>query len=157
MDRCRHGSAAGCGIRQALVDRAGRPGRRPAGRSGARASARSRICRRSRPARRRRAIRHPARENAAMNREAGYSVLELLVASAVMLIVCGAVLGLLHDGLAGTPILEETTDLQQRARVAGDSLAAELRAAAAGTPAGPLSRHFAAVDPRRVEDPPGSV
>jgi hypothetical protein len=92
-----------------------------------------------------------------MNREAGYSVLELLIASAVMLIVCGAVLSLLHDGLAGTPILEETTDLQQRARVAADAVAAELRAAAAGTPAGPLSRYFAAVDPRRLEDPPGSV
>ncbi|HJR61994.1 MAG TPA: hypothetical protein VJ813_21485 [Vicinamibacterales bacterium] len=92
-----------------------------------------------------------------MTREKGYSVLELLVASAVMLTVSGAVLVLLHDGLAGTPILEETTDLHQRARVLADALAKELRAAAAGTPSGPLSRYFAAVDPRRGDDPPGSV
>jgi hypothetical protein len=92
-----------------------------------------------------------------MRGEYGYSVVELLVASAVMLTVSGAVLGLLHQGLAATPILEEATDLHQRARVAADSLARELRAAAAGTPSGPLSRYFAAVDPRVPDDPPGTV
>ena len=79
----------------------------------------------------------------------GYSLIELVIASAIMLTVSGAVLGLVHDGLAGTPILEETTDVHQRARVVADAVAADLRAAAAGTPSGPLSRHFAAVEPRR--------
>ncbi len=86
----------------------------------------------------------------------GYSLIELVIASAIMLTVSGAVLGLVHDGLAGTPILEETTDLHQRARVVADAVAADLRAAAAGTPSGSLSRHFAAVEPRRPGDPPGT-
>jgi hypothetical protein len=92
-----------------------------------------------------------------MTRQRGYSVVELLIASAILFTICGAVLGLLHDGLAATPVLEETTDLHQRVRVAVDSIAGELRLAAAGTPAGALSRVFAAVDPRRVSDPPGSA
>jgi prepilin-type N-terminal cleavage/methylation domain-containing protein len=87
-----------------------------------------------------------------MNRQRGFSVIELLVASAILCVVSGAVLGLLHDGLAGTPVLEETTDLHQRARVVVDALATELRTAAAGTPTGALSRYFAAVEPRGPSD-----
>lgn len=92
-----------------------------------------------------------------MIRERGFSVVELLIASAVLLTVCGGVLALLHAALAAAPVLEETTDLHQRARVATDAIAAELRLTAAGTPAGPLSRYFAAVEPRRSSDPPGTA
>lgn len=92
-----------------------------------------------------------------MTRERGFSVIELMIASAVLFTVCGAVLGLLHDAVAATPVLEETTDLHQRARVAVDAIAAELRLAAAGTPSGPLTRFFAAVEPRRITDPPGTA
>ncbi|MBA2303433.1 MAG: hypothetical protein H0W08_12450 [Acidobacteria bacterium] len=92
-----------------------------------------------------------------MTRESGYSVLELLIASAILMTVSGAVLGLLHDGLAGTPVLEEKTDLHQRARVVADALGDDLRAAAAGPRSGPLSRYFAAVEPRRRAEPPGSA
>ena len=49
-----------------------------------------------------------------MIREQGFSLDELLVASAVLFAVCGATIGLLHEGLAATPVLEETTDLHQR-------------------------------------------
>jgi len=87
-----------------------------------------------------------------MNRQRGFSVIELLVASAILCVVSGALLGLLQDGLAGTPVLEETTDLHQRARVVADAIATELRGAAAGTPTGALSRYFAAVEPRRPSD-----
>jgi prepilin-type N-terminal cleavage/methylation domain-containing protein len=87
-----------------------------------------------------------------MNGQRGFSVIELLVASAILCAVSGAVLGLLHDGLAGTPVLEETTDLHQRARVVADAIATELRGAAAGTPTGALSQYFAAVEPRRPSD-----
>jgi hypothetical protein len=90
-----------------------------------------------------------------MRRQAGYSVVELLVASAILFAISGAVLNLLNDGLIGTPVLEESTDLQQRARIVAEALAGELRAAAAGTPTGPLSRYFAAVEPRRPADPVG--
>lgn len=90
-----------------------------------------------------------------MNRESGFSVVEVLVASAILLTISGAMLGLLADGLAATPIIEETTDLHQRLRVAADAIAGELRAASAGTPSGPLSQYFAAIDPRRLSDPAG--
>ena len=92
-----------------------------------------------------------------MTRQRGFSLIELLIASAVLFTVCGAVLGLLRDGVTATPVLEETTDLHQRARVAADAIAGELRLTAAGTPAGPLSRYFAAVEPRRFSDPPGTA
>lgn len=87
----------------------------------------------------------------------GYTVLELLVASAIFLALSGAVLGLLVEGLAGAPILQEATDLHQRSRVLADVFAADLRAAAAGPPSGPLSRYFAAIAPRRASDPVGVV
>lgn len=92
-----------------------------------------------------------------MSRERGFSVVELLIASAILFTVCGAVLGLLHDGIAATPVLEETTDLHQRARVAIDAIAGDLKLAAAGTPAGSLSRFFTAVEARGLSDPPGSA
>ena len=92
-----------------------------------------------------------------MTREQGFSVVELLVSSAILCMVSGVVLTMLHDSLGATPVLEEGTDLLQRARVAADALAVELRAAAHGTPQGPLSRSFAVVEPRRPSDPPGSV
>lgn len=92
-----------------------------------------------------------------MSGQRGSSVVELLVAAAVCMMVCGAILGLLHDALAATPVLEETTDLHQRHRVAADALAADVRAAAAGTPAGWLGPYLAAVEPRGMLDPPGSA
>jgi hypothetical protein len=92
-----------------------------------------------------------------MRGQRGYSVIELLVASAVLLAVCGSVFGLLHDALAATPVLEETTDIHQRSRVAADALAADVRAAAAGTAAGALSPYLAAVEPREPWAPPGSA
>ena len=90
-------------------------------------------------------------------RQSGHTVVELVIASAILLSVSGAVIGLLHEGLAGTPLLEETTDLHQRARVAADALAGELRLAAAGTPSGPLTVFFGAIDPRHPADPVGTA
>jgi hypothetical protein len=90
-------------------------------------------------------------------RQDGFSVVELVIAVGILLAVTAAVTGLLHEGLAGTPVLEETTDLHQRARVAVDALAGELRASAAGTASGPLAAYLGAIDPRRPGDPPGSA
>lgn len=92
-----------------------------------------------------------------MREERGYTFVELIVASGIVIAVCAAVLGLLHDGLAATPVLEETTDLHQRMRVSIDRLDAEIRAAAAGSPSGSISRFFAAIEPRGPTDAPGTA
>src|SRR5687768_1479057 len=87
----------------------------------------------------------------------GYTLVELVIATTVMLATTGGVMTLLHDGLARTPLLEEATELQQRARVAAEALAGELRSAGSGTPAGPLTALFPAIEPRRAADPPGTA
>jgi hypothetical protein len=74
-----------------------------------------------------------------------------------MLAMTGALMTLLHDGLVRTPVLEEAADLHQRARVAAEGLAADLRAAGSGTPSGPLSALFPAAEPRRPGAPAGSA
>lgn len=84
-----------------------------------------------------------------MKRDAGYSVVELVVATAVMLTATGAVFHLLDDGMARSTIWNESADLHQRARVAAEVLSSEIRAAGAGSASGPLQRSFAAVEPRR--------
>lgn len=92
-----------------------------------------------------------------MRGERGYTFIELIVASGILIAVAAAVFSLVHDGLAATPVLEDMTDVHQRMRVSIDRLDAEIRAAAAGSPSGALSRYFAAVEPRAPTDPPGSA
>ena len=92
-----------------------------------------------------------------MSRAHGYTVVELIIATAVMLAMTGAIMTLLHDGLVRTPVLEDAADLHQRARVAADAMAADLRAAGNGTPSGPLSAVLPAVEPRGVGTIPGAV
>lgn len=92
-----------------------------------------------------------------MSAERGYTVVELVIATAVMLAMTSAVMTLLHDGLARTPLLEDAADLHQRARVAVDAIAADLRAAGNGTPAGPLSAVLPAVEPRGAGVAAGSA
>ena len=80
--------------------------------------------------------------------ERGYTIVELVVASAVLLGVMTAVTTLLHDGLAAAPMIDEHADLQQRARVSFDRLSADIAQVAAGPRGGPLTRVVAAVLPR---------
>jgi len=87
----------------------------------------------------------------------GFTLLELVIAMGVMLAMTGALMTMLHHGLARTPVLEEAADLHQRARVAAERLAADLRAAGSGTPSGPLSARFPAAEPRGLADVPGSA
>ncbi|HVL70106.1 MAG TPA: hypothetical protein VM364_22795 [Vicinamibacterales bacterium] len=77
----------------------------------------------------------------------GFTVVELVVASAILVGALAAVIAILHDGFVRTPTIHEAGDLQQRARVAGEMLAGDLRAAGAG-PGDPMSRHFPGVVPR---------
>ena len=92
-----------------------------------------------------------------MRGDRGFSLVELLVASAILLTVCAGVVEMLSRALAAAPVLEETTDLHQRARVASEAVAADARQAAAGSGSGALSRVIAAVEPRASLDPPGSA
>lgn len=92
-----------------------------------------------------------------MSGHRGYTLVELVIATAVMLTMTGAVMTLLHDGLARTPVLEDAADLHQRARVAVDVISADLRAAGNGTLTGPLSAVLPAVEPRGAQGGPGSA
>jgi prepilin-type N-terminal cleavage/methylation domain-containing protein len=92
-----------------------------------------------------------------MTGDRGFSLVELLVASAILLTVCAGVVDMLSRALAAAPVLEETTDVHQRARVASEAVAADARRAAAATASGLFSRVLAAVEPRTGFDPPGSA
>ncbi len=99
-----------------------------------------------------------------MGRADGFSFVETLIALTITLLVTGAALLLLlpTEGLAASRT--ETADMQQRLRVAADTLFARLDAAGAGAyggvDPGPLTDSVAAVLPYRAvagaADPPGS-
>jgi prepilin-type N-terminal cleavage/methylation domain-containing protein len=92
-----------------------------------------------------------------MRGDRGFSLIELLVASAILLTIAAGVVEMLSRALAAAPVLEETTDLHQRARVASEAVARDARQAAAGSASGALSRLIAAVEPRAGLDPPGTA
>jgi hypothetical protein len=83
-----------------------------------------------------------------MTDERGYTIVELLVAAAVMLAVLAAVSMVLHAAILRVPWLEESTDLQQRTRAALELLSADLRSAGAGDPSARLAVRLPAVLPR---------
>jgi hypothetical protein len=89
-----------------------------------------------------------------MNDEHGYTVVELIVAAAVMLTVLTGVSAVIHGAILRVPWLEESTDLQQRTRAALEALAADLRAAGAGEHAVALGSHVPIVLPRNGADAP---
>jgi prepilin-type N-terminal cleavage/methylation domain-containing protein len=86
----------------------------------------------------------------------GFTLIEMLVATAVMLTVTGAVFELMHPSHGVVRAQLEASDRQQRLRVGVDSLRKDLILAAAGpdsgTSPGALDRYFAAVLPYRVGD-----
>ena len=79
----------------------------------------------------------------------GYTVIELLVATAVLLAATGGVFRLLDEGVARSGVWNEAADLHQRGRVGVDALSSLIAAAGAGRDTAPLARFFAAVEPRR--------
>ena len=83
----------------------------------------------------------------------GFSVVETLVATAIMLTVTGAVFQLLATAVRRSAVWNDDADVHQRARVATEALSAELRRAGAGGESGPLRNRVAAIDPRRVSGP----
>jgi hypothetical protein len=90
--------------------------------------------------------------------EAGYSLVELLISSAVMLTVTGAIFGLMNPAQGTTQAQTEVADMQQRMRVASDAIFKELVMAGAGVyqgaETGSLLNFFAPILPRRGGDGP---
>jgi hypothetical protein len=90
--------------------------------------------------------------------DSGYSLVELLVSSAVMLTVTGAIFGLMNPAQGTTQAQTEVADMQQRMRVASDAIFKELVMAGAGVyqgaQTGSLLNFFAPILPRRGGDGP---
>jgi hypothetical protein len=86
--------------------------------------------------------------------DAGFSLAESLVAMVLMLVVTGAVFGLVNPNTEISQTQPEAMDMQQRARVATDTLSRDLFMAGAGVYAGPqvgsLTNFFAPIIPRRM-------
>jgi prepilin-type N-terminal cleavage/methylation domain-containing protein len=99
-----------------------------------------------------------------VRREDGFSLLEMLVATAVMLTVTAGVFAVMNPSQGTFATEPEVADMQQRLRVATDSVYKDLLMAGAGaysgTQAGSLGYFFASVLPYRRgivgDDPPGT-
>lgn len=94
----------------------------------------------------------------------GYSLIELLVVTAVTLTVMGAVFSVMNPTQGTFRAQPEVSDIQQRMRVAVDTIQKDLLVTGAGTyasgQAGPLTNFFAPIMPYKMSrfspDPPGT-
>jgi hypothetical protein len=88
--------------------------------------------------------------------EAGFSLVELLISTAIMLTVTGAIFSLMNPAQGNAQAQPEVADIQQRMRVGTDALFKELIIAGAGPYQGPVTGSllgfFAPIVPRRVGD-----
>jgi prepilin-type N-terminal cleavage/methylation domain-containing protein len=95
-----------------------------------------------------RAVRHPLRS------DAGFTIVEMLIAMAIMLTVTGTVFSLLNPSQGIYQTQPEVADMQQRLRVGVDTISKDLVMAGAGTymgaAAGALTNFFAPVMPFRI-------
>ena len=89
-----------------------------------------------------------------LSSQAGYSLVELLVSTAIMMVVTGAIFGLVNPSQGAARAQPEVSDLQQRMRVGSDTLFKELMMAGAGpyfgARTGSLTQFFAPIMPRRL-------
>jgi hypothetical protein len=98
------------------------------------------------------------------SREHGFSLIEMTVAMGLMLVVTGSIFALLNPGQGNFVAEPEIADMQQRSRVAADTLYKDLVMVGSGSYAGDnpmaLSYFFAPVLPfrqgRLQDDPPGT-
>lgn len=90
----------------------------------------------------------------ARHREAGFSLVEMLVAMTVMLVVVGTTFSLIDPGHGISRTQPEVADMQERMRIAADVLQKDLLMAGAGTYsgaiAGALANYFPPILPRRT-------
>ena len=84
-----------------------------------------------------------------MKSQTGYTLIEFVIAAAVMVLVTSGVFAVIDKGLGNSALWSESSDLHQRARVAAEALASELSAAGAGVPDGPLVRFLPVIEPKR--------
>ena len=86
--------------------------------------------------------------------QAGYSLVELLVSTAIMLTVTGAIFSLMNPAQGSAQTQPEVADMQQRMRVGNDTLFKELVMSGAGPYQGPVTgalvNFFAPILPRRL-------
>ena len=86
--------------------------------------------------------------------EAGYSMIELLVSTAIMITITGSIFALVNPSQGTSQTQPEVADLQQRMRVGSEMLFKELLMAGAGPYQGPvrgaLVNFFAPILPRRT-------
>jgi hypothetical protein len=86
--------------------------------------------------------------------ESGYSLIELLVSTAIMITVTGAIFSLMNPAQGNAQTQPEVADMQQRMRVGNETLFKELVMAGAGpyqgAVTGSLVNFFAPILPRRV-------
>jgi hypothetical protein len=92
--------------------------------------------------------------SARLRSESGYSLIELLISSAIMVTITGAIFALVNPSQGTSQSAPEISDLQQRARIGTDTLFREVMMSGAGTYQGPvrgsLVNFFAPIMPRRV-------
>jgi len=99
-----------------------------------------------------------------MRRESGFSLLELMIAMAVMLTVTGSIFSLMNPSQGAFQAQPEVSDMQQRLRVGADMLYKDLimagNGAYQGSSSGSFMYTFASVMPFRQgttnDDPPGT-
>ena len=86
-------------------------------------------------------------------RESGFTIVEMLIASVIMMAVTGAVFQLMNPGQGTFQSQPEVSDMQQRLRVGVDAMSADLVMAGAGAymgaNPGALSNFFAPIMPYR--------
>ena len=86
--------------------------------------------------------------------EAGFTLTELLISTAIMLTVTGAIFGLMSPAQGSAQAQPEVADMQQRMRVGSETIFRELVMAGAGPYQGPVTgsllNFFAPILPRRT-------
>ena len=91
---------------------------------------------------------------ARLRSERGFSLVEMLVSSGIMIVVTGAIFGLLHPSQGSAQAQPEVADQQQRLRVAQETLFKDLVMAGAGPyqgyTTGSLINFFTPILPRRT-------
>ena len=89
--------------------------------------------------------------------ESGFSLPEMLISAGIMITVVGAVFTMMNPAQGTYRSQPEVSDLQQRLRVATDSMSKDILMAGGGAYAGgmtgALSNYFAPVMPYRMTDP----
>ena len=89
--------------------------------------------------------------------DAGFTIIEMMIATMIMMAVTGAVFQLMNPAYGTFQAQPEVSDMQQRMRVGVDNLTRDLIMAGAGTytgsAAGALNYFFAPIMPHRLDDP----